>query len=90
MSDMGWVLGLRATLRDFAKAEDGAVTVEWVVVAAAVVGLGLAVVEPIGETAEDRAIAMKKCQRVLGRQMGKENRSFEKKMNQTSKRCGRF
>jgi hypothetical protein len=33
---------------DFAKAEDGAVTVDWVVLTAAVCGLGLLLLIPIG------------------------------------------
>ena len=39
-------------LRSFAKAEDGAITVDWVVLSAAVIGLGMVVLIPIAFSTE--------------------------------------
>ena len=41
-----WPAGI-TRLRQFLRSEDGAVTVDWVVLTAAVIGLGFAVVRPI-------------------------------------------
>ena len=40
-------------VRQYALSEDGAVTVDWVVLTAAIIGLGLAVLLPIGLAATD-------------------------------------
>ena len=40
-------------VKQFARSEDGAVTVDWVVLTAAIIGLGLAVLVPIGLAATD-------------------------------------
>lgn len=42
-----------ATLKDFIQAEDGAVTVDWVVLTAALVGLGLAVISVVSGGMQD-------------------------------------
>ncbi len=40
-------------MQKFLRSEDGAVTVDWVVLTAAIIGLGLAVLVPIGIAATD-------------------------------------
>ncbi len=40
-------------IKSFATAEDGAVTVDWVVLTAAIVGIGLAVIYAIGNGTSD-------------------------------------
>ena len=42
-------------IRTFARSEDGAVTVDWVVLTAAIVGLGLAVILSVASGATDMA-----------------------------------
>ena len=42
---------MRACLRTFWKGESGAVTVDWVVLTAAIVGLGIAVITTVGQGA---------------------------------------
>jgi len=42
-------------LKGFAKSEDGAVTVDWVVLTAAVVGLGIAVIATVQNGATSKA-----------------------------------
>ena len=42
-------------LKHFAKSEDGAVTVDWVVLTAAIVGLGIAVITTVSGGATDTA-----------------------------------
>lgn len=44
---------MRVRLSHFSKSEDGAVTVDWVVLTAAIVGLGLAVVGSVSRGALD-------------------------------------
>ncbi len=41
------------TLTNFMKSEDGAVTVDWVVLTAAIVGLGIVVISSVGGGATD-------------------------------------
>ncbi len=42
-------------IKDFVKSEDGAVTVDWVVLSAAVIGIGLLVLIPIAYSTESSA-----------------------------------
>ena len=77
-------------LARFKRDDDGAVTVDFVVLTAALVSLAIAVAQPIGETAEGEAIAMKKCMRVLGNQMAYDTRSLTQKFNRTQRRCAKF
>jgi Flp pilus assembly pilin Flp len=44
---------MTALLKNFAKSESGAVTVDWVVLTAAIVGLGLAVMAVVSGGVED-------------------------------------
>ena len=46
---------MAAKLRKFEKSEDGAVTVDWVVLTAAIVGMGVAVVTIVSNGATDNA-----------------------------------
>ena len=43
------------TITKFVKSEDGAVTVDWVVLTAALVGLGLSVLAVVGSKATDQS-----------------------------------
>ena len=47
-----------ASIKNFAKSESGAVTVDWVVLTAAVVGLGLAVMAVVSGGVEDLSMAI--------------------------------
>ncbi len=42
-------------LKNFGRDEDGAVTVDWVVLTAAIVGLGIAVLTTVGDATDDYA-----------------------------------
>jgi len=44
--------------RDFRRAEDGAITVDWVVLTAAIVGLGIAVITVVGQGATDTSTGL--------------------------------
>jgi len=46
------------TLIEFSKSEDGAITVDWVVLTAAIAGLGLAVVLLLRPQVEDKTVAI--------------------------------
>ncbi len=43
------------TIMEFVESEDGAVTVDWVVLTAGIVGLGLAVIAVVGSKATDQS-----------------------------------
>jgi Flp pilus assembly pilin Flp len=46
---------MRQHLKDFLNDEDGAVTIDWVVLTAAIVGLGIAVLAAVGGATSDLA-----------------------------------
>ncbi len=46
------------TLIEFTKSEDGAVTVDWVVLTAAIAGFGLAVILVLRPKVEDKTVAI--------------------------------
>ncbi|MBU2992003.1 hypothetical protein Q4555_14960 [Octadecabacter sp. 1_MG-2023] len=45
-------------IKTFRKEEEGAVTVDWVVLTAAIVGLGIAVITTVGRGATDQATGL--------------------------------
>lgn len=49
---------MQAVLAKFIEAEDGAVTVDWVVLTAAIVGLGIAVITTVSQGAVDHATGL--------------------------------
>jgi len=49
---------MRQYLKDFLAREDGAVTIDWVVLTAAIVGLGIAVMAAIGSATNDLAVEL--------------------------------
>lgn len=49
---------MRKTIREFLLDTDGAVTVDWVVLTAAIVGLGMAVLMPIAFTTDSAAVSI--------------------------------
>jgi len=49
---------MRVYLTLFLKSEDGAVTVDWVVLTAAIVGLGVAVISTVSEGALDHSAGL--------------------------------
>ena len=48
-------MNLIPLLKSFGRDEDGAVTVDWVVLTAAIVGLGIAVLTTVGDATDDYA-----------------------------------
>ncbi len=46
---------LMTMIKTFSRDEDGAVTVDWVVLTAAIVGLGIAVLTTVGDATDDYA-----------------------------------
>ena len=84
------VMWFRKGLKRFKRDDSGAITVDFIVLTAAIVSLAVAVAQPIGITAEGEAIAMKKCMRVLGNQMSNDKRSLTQKFNRTQRGCAKF
>lgn len=56
-------------LMRFRRNEDGAVTVDWVVLCAALVGLAFAVVEPVAQATDEYAGDIAVCTRIVGNRM---------------------
>ena len=58
MQSLAQIVGeriMQETLAKFIKAEDGAVTVDWVVLTGAIVGLGIAVISTVAQGALDNS-----------------------------------
>lgn len=56
-------------IKSFRADEDGATTVDWVVLTAALIGLGIAVVKPIAEATDEYAGDVQVCTRIIGNRM---------------------
>lgn len=52
---------IAALVSNFRRSEDGAVTVDWVVLTAAIVGLGVAVLNSVGTAVADRGDDIERC-----------------------------
>jgi hypothetical protein len=61
---------MRRFLSKFALAEEGAVTVDWVVLCAAVIGVGMVVLTPIAFSADSSAVGI--AEAIAGAEIGYE------------------
>ena len=72
----------------------GAVTVDWVVLTAAIVGLAAAVLTHIGEGAKEISADVERCTRIIGNQtlrdQATDNRSWEWRLARAQRNCGRL
>ncbi len=76
-----------AVLRRFFADDAGAVTVDFVVITAAIVGLTIAVTASIASGADDLADAQARCMNRIAANMQNENLSFETKMTRMRNQC---
>jgi len=83
-----------AALSNFRHSEDGAVTVDWIVLTAAIVGLGLAVLTSVALGAETASAKLERCSRIVGNQLlrdqSTDTRSYEWRLARAQRNCGRL
>lgn len=84
---------LRSYLRAFRANEDGAVTVDWVVLSAAIIGLGFAVAQPIGEATDELAGDIRVCQNIVRNRMLNNTdgtaRDYNRELRIAARNCAR-
>ena len=68
----------------------GATTVEFVVLTAAVIGLGIAVASSIGAGAAEASADAQKCLNNIGRKVTNDNLSYTVALRRAARRCGRL
>ena len=73
----------------FAKDESGAITADWVVLAAAVVGLGVVVVTTVSMGTERTTARVEHCLNRIGILTGRDNVSHEGKLGRMARQCAR-
>ncbi len=85
---------IRTTFSRFRRSQDGAVTVDWVVLTAAIVGLSAAVLSQVAEGAETASDKVARCMRITGNQVlrdqSTDNRSYEWRLARAQRNCGRL
>jgi hypothetical protein len=79
--------------RQFHKDTSGAITVDWVVLTAAIVGLAVAVIGTIVKGTEDLSADASRCLKITGNQLfnsKRVERSHEWRMARAQRNCGRL
>ena len=78
----------------FRRDDAGAVTVDWIVLTAALVGLGIAVLTSVANGATEMSDDVKRCMRITGNQLLRDhsasNRSWEWRLARAQRNCGRI
>ncbi|MDB4214058.1 hypothetical protein N9741_04275 [Octadecabacter sp.] len=67
--------------------ECGAVTVDWVVLTAGIVGLSIAVLASVGRSAADSGDDVALCQKRMGNIMARDHRTYQQNMRAVQRRC---
>lgn len=70
--------------------ESGAVTVEWVVLCAGIVGLGVAVQTTIAGGAQIEAQKQARCMKIVGNVTNNDRLDYQTQLARAAKRCGRL
>ena len=80
--------------RRFRRDECGAVTVDWVVLTAALIGLSIAILTSVSQGATELSDDVKRCMRITGNQVlrdqSTDSRSWEWRMARAQRNCGRL
>ncbi|MEM9349920.1 MAG: hypothetical protein AAGA47_06640 [Pseudomonadota bacterium] len=75
----------------FARDDSGAVTVDWVVLTAALVALGLAIATSVGSGTSNHADGLGKCATGMGkrlsRDLDRDNLTYERRLKRLSNAC---
>lgn len=74
-------------LPSFLRSESGATTVDWVVLSAALIGLGLAALAQVGGGVEDVSSDVRDCMKIQGTILDAEL-PYHRRLEITSKICG--
>jgi len=78
--------------KNFRNDEDGAVTVDWVVLCAAMVGLAFAVVTPVAEATDEYAGDVAVCTRIVGNRMAGSDGTavdYQRELRRMERACAR-
>ena len=85
---------LKRQAETFTRSESGAVTVDWVVLTAAAVGLAIAVLTQVASGATEMSADVKRCTRIIGNQVlrdqATDNRSWGWRLERAQRNCGRI
>ncbi|AKS47378.1 hypothetical protein SAMN05444287_2979 [Octadecabacter temperatus] len=85
---------ISAFISKFRRSEDGAVTVDWVVLTAALVGLSIAILSQVATGAETASDKIARCSRIVGNQLLRDQstdaRSYEWRLARAQRNCGRL
>jgi len=84
---MHWTINKLVVFRDDTS---GATTVEFVVLTAAIIGLGIAVATSIGAGATEASGDTKTCLRSLGNKVTNDNLSYQVALRRAARRCQRL
>ena len=82
---------LRSAIARFLEDTSGAVLVDWIVLTAAVAGIGIAVITTTASGVENAATDLKRCMKIQGNIWTKDNKAdYAKRMKRIKKRCGKL
>lgn len=83
-------MGIKRRLRRFSADETGAITVDWVVLTAAIVGLGIAISAAVGSGATNAADGLEECMERSARWLQRDNartNTHEKRLTRMERGC---
>jgi Flp pilus assembly pilin Flp len=70
--------------------ECGAVTVDWVVLTAGIVGLSIAILASVGGSTADSGDDIALCQKRMGNIMALDHRTYQQNMRAVQRRCAKI
>jgi len=89
-SDGGKMSRLRRFAKWFCNDAEGAVTADFVVLSAGIIGLGLAVTVAVASGTQTESSKIARCMKITGNLTANDNLSLATQMSRASKRCGRL
>lgn len=86
------MIKLLSALKSFRADENGAATIDFIVLTAAIVGIAFAVVQPIGNAIEEYANDSRRCMMILRNRVNRQDgtaASYNRNMRIAERNCGR-
>ncbi len=78
-------------VRRFVRGESGAVTVDWIVLTAAMMGLAVVAMNAVGSGVDNASTDMRKCiKRQANVILSKDGWDYDRRMRVAARRCGRL
>ncbi len=74
----------------FARDDSGAMTVDYVVLTAAIIGLSLVVLTSVGSATTEAAVRADKCLDNIGRKIQRDDLGYTQALRRAGRRCSRF